>query len=378
MDTNSASSTLEKSGAAHSLNEAFEYFIEASKALEAQQTILQNQVTQLSQDLILANARLKSLLDALPAAVILVEQGVVQNHNPAAVELIPSLRCHAAWQIPATWGKTDVPGEYTARIGLQQRNLHVDQVDFEQSSIIQIQDISDVIAARIEHQRISQLADMGKMSAGIAHQIRTPLSTAILYASHLKDPNLPPDQQAAFADRLQKQLMNLEKLAGNMLLFLRNQPQKTEAYPIDKLVEEAIQAVHGPCAEQGIALQVDLDTPMTELQVEKQRVLNAIIAVLENAIQISKPGQTIRISTLAEQGRSIVRIEDEGPGIADDMMSTLFQPFSTNRITGTGLGLSIAHNAITSHHGDILASNRPEGGARFDIHLPIHPATAKH
>ena len=374
MDTDTASTNLENSVAAHSLNEAFAYFIEASKALEAQQTVLQNQVTQLSQDLVVANARLKSLLDALPAAVILVEQGIVQNLNPAASELIPSLTRQSVWSVPETWQKTDAPGEYTAVIHGVQRSLHVGQVDFERSSIIQIQDISDVIAARIENQRINQLAAMGKMSAGIAHQLRTPLSTAILYASHLKDPKLSPEQQSLFADRLQKQLMNLEKLAGNMLLFLRNQPQKTEPCAVDALVEEALGAVHGPCREQDIVLQADLSASNTKVHVEKQRVINAIVAILENAIQMSSPGQSIRVQTQVREGRALIGIEDEGPGIADDMMENLFQPFSTNRITGTGLGLSIANNAITSHGGHIQAGNRPNGGARFDIQLPLHTA----
>ena len=374
MDTDTASTNLENSVAAHSLNEAFEYFIEASKALEAQQNVLQNQVTQLSQDLVVANARLKSLLDALPAAVILVEHGVVQNFNPAAAELLPGLTTQKTWSVPENWSQTEAPGEYSTTIGNRERSLHVDQVDFEQSSIIQIQDISDVIAARIENQRISQLAAMGKMSAGIAHQLRTPLSTAILYASHLKDSKLSPDQQALFADRLQKQLMNLEKLAGNMLSFLRNQPQKTEPCPIDALVDEAVSTVHGPCQAQGIALQAKLGAGAALVNVERQHLINAIVAILENAIQISSSGQAICVQTQIHDGGALVRIEDQGPGIAEDMMETLFQPFSTNRITGTGLGLSIANNAITSHGGLIQASNLPNGGARFDIQLPLHTA----
>jgi signal transduction histidine kinase len=106
------------------------------------------------------------------------------------------------------------------------------------------------------------------------------------------------------------------------------------------------------------------------VSVERPSVVSAFIAILENAIQCSSPGQTIQVQTQADHLRGQLMVEDHGPGIAEDMLPRLFEPFATNRVTGTGLGLAIAQNAIRSHRGEITAQNKPEGGAIFVVALP--------
>jgi two-component system sensor histidine kinase FlrB len=99
-------------------------------------------------------------------------------------------------------------------------------------------------------------------------------------------------------------------------------------------------------------------------------VVSALVAILENAIQHSVDGQTIHVHTQADHLRGMLTIEDNGPGIASDMLPRLFEPFATNRVTGTGLGLAIAQNAIRSHRGEITVQNKAEGGALFTVALP--------
>jgi two-component system sensor histidine kinase FlrB len=355
---------------AQDLEAAFALFVEASKALEVQQLALQNQISQLSQELVEANARLSSLLNALPAGVILVENQMVIDFNPAATQLIPELIKGSLWSTPKSWKNSPTKGEYHKKQGENEQILQVHQIDAGTRSVIQIQDITATISSHAERERVNRLAAMGKMSAGIAHQLRTPLSTALLYASNLSDETVADDQKRLFADRLRKQLMNLEKLAGNMLLFLRQRPQQMATASLDDLIDEACQAIQPICDERQIGLKLSLQTSGSVVNVEKQSIVSALIAILENALQVTQTGQSIAVDTQALQGRVQITIDDQGPGIAADMMDTLFEPFSTSRITGTGLGLSIARNAIDSHRGEILVSNREGGGARFTIVLP--------
>ncbi len=355
---------------AQDLEAAFGLFIEASKALEEQQLVLQNQITQLSQELVEVNGRLSSLLNALPAGVILVENQIVIDFNPAALQLIPDLSKGSFWSIPKSWKNSTAEGEYRQKQGGNEQILQLHQIDTGERSVIQIQDITTTISSHAERERVNRLAAMGKMSAGIAHQLRTPLSTALLYASHLSDEKVPEDQKRLFADRLRKQLMNLEKLAGNMLLFLRQRPQQMATASFDDLIDEACQAIQAICDERQIGLELSLETSGSVVNVEKQSIVSALVAILENALQVTQSGQSISVATRALPGRVQITIDDQGPGIAADMMDTLFEPFSTSRITGTGLGLSIARNAIDSHRGEIMVSNREGGGARFTIVLP--------
>ena len=378
------------------LEEAFDLFIEASKALEAQQSVLQGQLTELSGQLIAANSRLSSLLNSLPAGVILVEHDELIDFNPAAAHFIPELSKGMPWKIPANWksangpgaysrrqddkqhstqiyevkAESNVSGEYSRRLGDKQQILQILEVKTGARSVIQIQDITSAIANRAEEERISRLTAMGKMSAGIAHQLRTPLSTALLYASHLADQNVADDQRQLFADRLRKQLISLEKLASNMLLFIKQRPQQTSPVAVHELLEEACHAAQGLCQERNIELKLSLNSPNTLVNVEKHSIISAFVAVLENAIQVSELGQLVEVSCRDWPNRTEITIEDHGPGVAENMMDTIFEPFSSGRVTGNGLGLSIARSNIENHRGQILVSNRAEGGARFTINLP--------
>jgi len=363
---------IQNNAASQELGEAFGLFLEASKALEAQQAVLQGQIDRLSKELVIANSRLSTLLHSLPSGVILVENHIVIDFNPAALGFISSLAVGNQWNIPPGWKHSNSirADEYLTRLDGQECILQVQEIKSGLRSVLQIQDITSTITSRIEKERSDRLAAMGKMTAGIAHQLRTPLSTALLYASHLSDATLEEGQKRLFAERLKAQLMNLEKLAGNMLMFIRQRPHQAASVPVNAILEEVCLTVQVLCDERQIQLIQHFDIDGVIVNVEKQSIVAALVAILENAMQVTQSGQCIEIRAASINGRLEITIDDQGPGIAPDMMETLFEPFSTSRITGTGLGLSIARSAIDSHRGEILVSNREGGGARFTILLP--------
>lgn len=349
---------------------AFELFVEASQALEQQYAALSLKVEALSADLVQANDRLNVLLNALPAAVVLIENNHVSHFNQAAEQLIPGLQTGQTWSTPADWTAGHGPDEFHLHAPSGVRTLQAQRVQEGLRSVIQIQDITANLRTLEESERVDRLAAMGKMSAGIAHQLRTPLSTALLYASHLCTPELAAQDRVSFAQKLKNQLVHLEKMASEMLQFIRSRPQKTQIIALDELVREAMQTLEGLAQQKSIAIHADLQARDCLVSVERPSVVSALVAILENAIQSSVRGQTVHIASLADHLRGQVRIEDSGPGIAPDMLPRLFEPFATNRVTGTGLGLAIAQNAIRSHRGEINAQNKADGGALFTVALP--------
>jgi two-component system sensor histidine kinase FlrB len=360
----------DSSSAAVDLAGAFDLFVQASQTLEKQHAALSQKVDALSADLVKANQRLHTLLDALPAAVILVEQGVVTHVNPAARQLLPQLDTSSVWRVPDTWQAGEGPNEYQFVEQGVRRTVQLQQIVKPHGSVVQIQDITDNLRTLEESERVDRLAAMGKMSAAIAHQLRTPLSTALLYASHLTSPDLPANDQQDFAKRLQGQLLSLNKLSSNMLQFIRSRPLKTAQWPIDDLIREAVQSLEALRQDRQMTLHLDLGAPGHQVLVEKSSLVSALVGIVENALQVCAPGQSIFIRTRTDAAHVRIVIEDEGPGIAPDMIDSLFDPFATSRISGTGLGLAIARNTIRSHRGDITAHNRPEGGACFTVLLP--------
>lgn len=355
---------------AHALAGAFEMFMQASRALEQQYAELSLRAEALSADLVQANERLTVLLNALPAAVVLIEDERVSHFNLAARALMPELKTGSPWAPPAAWLPGHGPDEYHVQTHGQMKTLQMLRVDRGGLSVVQIQDITANLQTLEEKERMDRLAAMGKMSAGIAHQLRTPLSTALLYASHLCSAGLDAEQRMGFAKKLQQQLIHLEKMASEMLQFIRARPQKTQVVAVDELALEAIGQLDGLRQQKGIHLVQALEADRAMVSVERPSMVSALVAILENALQVCSPEQKVSISTRCDGLRAVITIEDNGPGIAPDMLQCLFEPFATNRVTGTGLGLAIASNTVASHRGEIQAHNKPAGGAQFTVTLP--------
>lgn len=350
---------------------AFELFTGASSAIERQHAELSRHLQQLRQDLIEANERLSVLIKALPAAVILVEHNQITHFNDAASILLDGLRTNSTWQIPDNWHPGEGPNEFVVGKGPDARTLQLQQKDTDGRKVIQIQDITDNLRTVEESERVNRLAAMGKMSAGIAHQLRTPLSTALLYASHLRNPNLEESDRSDFAQRLQKQLLALENLASQMLQFIKPGLQASQICRVDDLVRESAEQVQGLFQRHQICLKLNLSAPDASLEAEPTHLVAALVAILENAAQSSHAGQEVTLSTLIEGGRAEITIADQGRGIQSDMLNSLFEPFSTSRASGTGLGLSIASNTIRRHRGEVTANNSVQGGAIFTVVLPV-------
>lgn len=368
--------STESNLSAKDLEESFAIFYAESQKLEAQQTALQEKIDQLSAELQKSNLRLGILLNAIPAGVILLENEIVLLHNPAVLQFLPSLTQGQQFNLPQEWQASIAPGEYligeiNARPGKSQRTVQLIRIDEGMRSFIQIQDITANISLHQATQRENRLTAMGKMAAGIAHQFRTPLATALLYSSHLCEDELGPVLAKEFAERLRKQLIDLEKLSQDMLRFISNRPTKTNLNSAKELIDEAQASIRALYETEDVALE--LRTEISDrifIMAEPKAIPNALVAILENALSVSKAGDTVLLSAHVEAKKLIIEIKDEGPGIASTIMDSIFEPFATTSANGTGLGLSIAKNTIDAHRGTISVENTHHG-AIFTITLPI-------
>ena len=373
--TSSAKSGKPSLDAKH-LEEAFAIFYAESQKLEAQQSALQEKINQLSDELQKSNQRLGILVNAIPAGVILLENNIVLLHNPAVLHFLPLLSAGQSFEIPSDWQASIAPGEYL--IGTiddpgskPQKTVQVIRIDEGIRSFIQIQDITANISLHQETQRENRLTAMGKMAAGIAHQFRTPLATALLYSSHLCDDDLAPEMSKEFAQRLRKQLLDLEKLSQEMLRFISNRPSKTILSSAQQIIDEAQASIQALFESKEVELHVQCSIPSSAmLLVEPKSIPNALVAVLENALSVSKSKDSVQLQASVDTKKLIISIKDQGPGIASTIIDSLFEPFSTTSANGTGLGLSIAKNTIEAHRGTIAVENSNQG-ATFKITLPI-------
>jgi two-component system sensor histidine kinase FlrB len=373
------------------LEAAFRVFVEATKDLELSQKRLTEEVYRLSEDLARSNSNLKlqmeakdkiardlsALISALPTAVIILQRRRVYAFNDVSAKIVPGLAPGELWQHPKSWIAIDEfhfrTQQSFGRFATNSEHIlrpETRQLD-EDRELLLIHDVTATFLVREEAEREAKLAAMGRMAAEIAHQLRTPLATATLYASHLADSTINKEKRLSFVAPLNRQLAALDDLVSRMLSFLKNKPQSLEMITVDEFIEECCTSIEPLFDARRILLGRRVEGGEHVLAVQREQLRSGILALLENAMQASAANQVVELKAVAASSRLTITIEDEGPGIANDILPRIFEPFATGKSQGTGLGLAIAKSAVEGHRGQIHGANRPNGGAVFQIVLPV-------
>lgn len=221
-----------------------------------------------------------------------------------------------------------------------------------------------------EIDRTQRLSSMGEMTARLAHQIRTPLSTALLYASQLKQPNLRRDQHDCFVDRLLVGLRHLDHMVNDMLVFARGGQIGKETVSIRDLLEQVRQSLLPQLQERKACWTAE--TTSEDLFVCGQReVLAGVLSNLAtNALDSCGQGAELEWEVGTTGAEIHLSLQDNGPGVPKEICEQIFEPFFTTRSNGTGLGLAVVRAVIDAHHGRIEVDADCEHGARFVVRLP--------
>lgn len=370
MVNDESASTLSQSAEKLPLRSAFELFVEASNSLERQYAELAQKAELLSSDLVRANQRLSTLLNALPAAVILIEDTTVSHFNKAAQLLIPDLEYGKALALPRSWSQGTNAEEYVIPSETTEKMVQLISVSEGTRSVVQIQDITENVRSREEKERVDRLAAMGHMSAGIAHQFRTPLATAMLYSGHLTSRDIATEDKQEFAKKLNTQLQRLGKLSEDMLKFVKNKSHEFTQISLQNIIDAASLEIEALLSHSHSNLIIEGSAETFSIKADRESLVSAFVAVLENAIEYSPANSVVTLSIEIGDQSSIVTITDQGSGISHEVLARLFEPFASGRSNGTGLGLATAKTTINAHGGDITGVNRPSGGAQFRIRLP--------
>ena len=212
------------------------------------------------------------------------------------------------------------------------------------------------------------------MIADIAHELRTPLTALQLRLEAVLEGLVPLDLEEA--ERLNRQLGLLTRLVEDLRLLsladagrLRLLSRTTD---LTRLVQEVAEAHRPRASRQGVRISVDAAEALP-LQADSDRLTQIITNLLDNALRVTPEGGQIGLRTLQDGDHAWLEVEDDGPGISEAELPRLFNRFQQGRDTSgkSGLGLAIVQTLVRLHDGEITAENRPEGGARFTVRLPI-------
>ncbi|KAA3649948.1 MAG: sensor histidine kinase, partial [Proteobacteria bacterium] len=214
-------------------------------------------------------------------------------------------------------------------------------------------------------------AAMGGRVAGRAHQLRTPLSAALLYTATLGKGQLPESERGRIADRAVERLRHLERLIRDMLLFARGDCLGREPVPVCALTEELAHTLEPIARQREIVFTHACECGTTRLMADRKALAGALTNLLENALQFTPAGGTVSLLATCDAEQVSFVVEDTGPGISPDQQQRLFEPFFTTRAEGTGLGLAIARGVARAHGGEIDLASRLGEGSRFRLVVPL-------
>jgi PAS domain S-box-containing protein len=234
--------------------------------------------------------------------------------------------------------------------------------------------------------KAERLSSVGALAAGVAHEINNPLGIINLFAQRLLEKAKKGELDVDKLEKIVEQGRRVAAITRNLLDFARAAPTRFAPFDVGEVVHSTCSLVSDRARNGEIELKQEIAADLPRILGNGQQIAQVVLNLLLNAIHaVGRGGRVVvRVaatptSRLPTAGRAVrVTVEDSGPGIPPEALPRLFEPFFTTKAPGegTGLGLSVSWGILKEHHGAIFASNRPEGGARFEFELPVEGETS--
>lgn len=240
----------------------------------------------------------------------------------------------------------------------------------EYGHILTIEDLTDRVSSRQRMARLERLASLGRLSAGIAHEVRNPLTGISLLLDELHDRLLAQPGDQVLIQRALQEIERLENLVNELLNFASMPDVRLVPGDIAVVLRDTLFLMSKQFQKHQITLHVDVPEELRHPRMDSDRLKQAILNLLHNALTVMPGGGELWLAAQRIDDGVRVTIRDTGQGIPADRLALIFEPFYTTKGGGTGLGLSITHTIITSHGGRIEVQSREGEGAEFRIFLP--------
>ena len=370
----------------NSLVTAFEQFSRLSEQLQQSYEDLDQRALELTEQLAAAHSerlqqlaekekladRLEKLLAALPAGVIVVnKQGMIQSANRAADSFFEQPLQGRSWpQLLQQSVRTREAQDLVLHNG---RTLTMNQqsLDSDDEEIILINDVSHNRMLQNLADRQKRLAAMGQMAAGLAHQLRTPLSSAMLYSSQISAEHINPQQQQRALEKIRASLRYLEKLINDMLMYAKGGEFANASFSIGKLLIAFNSRFEARLQQTRSQLEISCSSGNVSLRGSMDALVSVLINLAENAIEACEHGCEIELKVYQQENYLILAMHDNGPGLTAEQQLHIFEAFYSDKSTGTGLGLAVAQAIAQAHQGDLLVKSEPGLGSTFYLCLPL-------
>jgi two-component system sensor histidine kinase HydH len=241
-------------------------------------------------------------------------------------------------------------------------------------AVLILRDLREIKLLQEKVKRSEKLAAIGELAAGVAHEIRNPLSSIRGFAQFLRHSLKDKPQEKEYAETMVTEVDRINRVVTDLLTFAR--PMAVEISPTDitDLIEHSVRLVEADALSREITIERKI-SDLTRLPMDANQITQALLNLLLNALQAVPPKGHVEIGAELDASDSQLHlwVKDNGPGIPSTQIEKVFEPFYTTHEKGTGLGLSIVHKIAENHNGEIRVNSPPKGSNRgccFSIILP--------
>jgi len=240
--------------------------------------------------------------------------------------------------------------------------------------LLVVEDLTERAQMRSRMARMERLASLGRLSAGLAHEIRNPLTGVCLLLDELHDRLLQDPADQELIRKALSEIERLERLVSELLNFSSQSKVQFEEGRIEQVLADVLFLPRKRCEAAGIGFELRVEEALPAIRFDAAKLKQALHNLINNALEVMGPGGSLAVLLEPAQGGIFLRIRDTGPGIPPERQALIFEPFYTTKGEGTGLGLAITHNIVSEHGGRIEVQSVPGEGACFSLWFPAAPA----
>ncbi|MBI5212661.1 MAG: HAMP domain-containing protein [Nitrospirae bacterium] len=221
-----------------------------------------------------------------------------------------------------------------------------------------------------ENARLEKLSALGEMSMTVAHEIKNPLNAIRGAASYLQA-NFKGEVLKEFLYIIEEETVRLNEIVTSVLRFSRPSPLNLQVSDMNRVVSETVELIRQEATENNVEVIMSLDERIPPFKFDAQQLKQALLNIIVNSLDVTKAGDTVKITTGSFDSRALVVVKDTGAGIRGDVISEIFKPFFTTKTRGSGLGLACVERIVKDHKGEISVKSEIDRGTEFIITMPV-------
>lgn len=319
--------------------------------------------------------QLTQIVDVMPTGMIMLDgNGIVVKINKIASTLLEEPILGQAWfdVIKRSFKpRADDWHEVSLKDGRRVK-LEITALGDQPGQLIMITDLTETRLLQDKLSQLQRLSSLGKMVSTLAHQIRTPLSAAILYGANLKSSRLTQDDRLNFQDKLMCRLQDLEQQVNDMLLFAKSGNQQVvEPLSVNNIMQESVKSLEALIRQANAKVTIVPCPDDCEVLGNQSALSGALQNLIHNSLEVIKSDAEINIQAYCRGNTAYISVKDNGKGIDSTIADKIFEPFFTSRVKGTGLGLAVVKSVANAHHGDVRLLSKAGESAHFCLDLPV-------